>query len=97
QPEPLPPMPGNWNLVWRDEFVGAALDPVWHHAQYWDKDHTVVGDGELQAYDRTAVSVGDGMLHLTAREERKHGVNYVSGLVQTGGHNEDPRRRKFSF
>ena len=92
-----PPVPGKWDLVWRDEFDGDALGAVWHTAQYWDKERTVVGGGELQAYDATAVSVSDGMLHLTAREEAKYGVNYVSGLVQTGGHNEDPRRPRFSF
>ena len=95
--QPRPPVAGRWNLIWRDEFDAAALDPVWHPAQYWDKDHTVVGGGELQAYDRTGASVADGMLRLTARREAKYGVEYVSGLVQTGGHNEDPRRPKFSF
>jgi beta-glucanase (GH16 family) len=88
---------GNWKLVWRDEFEGATLGPVWHCAQYWDKDHTVVGGGELQAYDATGVSIADGMLRLTARAEAKYGVNYVSGLVQAGGHREDPGRAKFAF
>jgi beta-glucanase (GH16 family) len=91
------PLPGEWKLLWHDEFDGAALGPAWHAAQYWDEDHTVVGGGELQAYDATGVSVRDGMLHLTARAEAKYGVDYVSGLVQTGGRRDDPRRPKFSF
>src|SRR5512133_3624971 len=45
------PLPGEWKLLWHDEFDGAALGPAWHAAQYWDEDHTVVGGGELQAYD----------------------------------------------
>ena len=93
---PAAPLPGKWKLVWHDEFDGDALDQVWHTAQYWDKDHTVVRD-ELQAYDATGVSLGGGMLRLTARAEAKYDRNYVSGLVQTGGVRDDPRRPTFSF
>ena len=92
-----PPVEGDWNLIFRDEFAGSALDPVWHTAQYWDNDYTVVGHGELQVYDETAVSVSDGMLHLTAREEAKHGMPYVSGLVQTGGNDWVSDEPRFSF
>jgi beta-glucanase (GH16 family) len=93
---PSAPLPGKWKLVWHDEFDGDAPGRVWHTAQYWDKDHTLVRD-ELQAYDATAVSVAGGMLHLTARAEAKYGRNYVSGLVQAGGVREDPGRPTFSF
>ena len=59
-PVPPPPVGGNWNLIFRDEFAGNGLDPVWHTAQYWDSDYTIVGGGELQVYDATAVSVSGG-------------------------------------
>jgi hypothetical protein len=94
---PAPPLPGLWNLVFRDEFSADALDPVWHPAQYWDHNFTVVGDGELQAYDRSGLSLSDGLLHLTARKEDTHGVPYTSGLVMTGGEQALPASPRFSF
>jgi beta-glucanase (GH16 family) len=92
-----PPLAGNWNMTWHDEFEGTTLNPVWHAAQYWDRDHTIVGQGELEVYDPSAVSVSGGMLHLTAREEEMYGMPYASGLVQTGGYDGDPSLPKFSF
>jgi hypothetical protein len=94
---PAPPLPGLWNLVFRDEFSADALDPVWHPAQYWDHNFTVVGGGELQAYDRSGLSLSDGLLHLTARREDTHGVPYTSGLVMTGGEQALPTSPRFSF
>ena len=91
-----PPVEGDWNMIFNDEFTGTTLDPVWHPTQYWDTNFTVVDD-ELQAYDRTGVSVSGGMLHLTAREEAKHGRRYVSGLVQTGGNDTASDEPRFSF
>ena len=90
-------LPGEWNLIFRDEFSGAALDPVWHPAQYWDHDLTVVGDGELQAYDPTGLSVVGGTLRITAREDDAHGVPYVSGLAMTGGERSLPASPRFNF
>ena len=92
-----PPVAGEWNMVFNDEFDGATLDPVWHPAQYWDVNYTVVGGGELQVYDRSAVTVSGGMLHLTARREEKYGMDYVSGLVQTGGNDTTSDEPKFNF
>src|SRR5262249_245320 len=54
-------------------------------AQWWDQSATVVGKGELEAYDASGVSVSNGALHLTARPDSQYGVPYVSGLVMTGG------------
>lgn len=93
-----PPLDGRWEMIFRDEFDAPILDPVWRTAQYWDSDHTIVGGGELQAYDASGVSVSDGVLHLTARPEEKYaGTPYVSGLVQTGGDDDDPAASKFRF
>ena len=92
-----PPVEGDWRMIFRDEFEGDALNDVWHTAQYWDTDYTVMGNGELQAYDATGVSVSDGMLHLTARQESKYGMPYVSGLVQSGGDDDNPAKPTFNF
>lgn len=92
-----PPVAGDWRLIFRDEFSGAALDPVWRTAQYWDHEVTVVGKDELQAYDATGVSVGGGLLRLTARRDDTHGVPYTSGLVMTGGERSLPASPRFNF
>jgi beta-glucanase (GH16 family) len=92
-----PPVNGDWQMIFRDEFEGDTLNDVWHTAQYWDSDYTLMGNGELQAYDATGVSVSDGMLHLTAREDSKYGVPYVSGLVQSGGDDDNPAKPTFNF
>jgi hypothetical protein len=96
-PTPAPPLPGLWRLAFQDEFSGDTLDPVWHPAQYWDHDFTVPGDGELEAYDRSGLSLSDGQLHLTARQEDTHGVPYTSGMVMTGGERDLPASPRFSF
>ena len=94
---PPPPLPGAWRLAFHDEFTAASLDTVWHPAQYWDHDLTVVGGDELESYDPSGISVGDGMLHLTARKDDVNGVPYVSGLVMTGGEKALPASPRYSF
>ena len=94
----VPPLAGDWTMLWHDEFDGSALDPVWRTTQYWDNTRTIVGQGELEAYDASAVSVGGGMLSLTARKEEKYaGTPYVSGLVQTGGYDGVSGEPTFNF
>jgi hypothetical protein len=96
-PEATPPAPeGNWRMTFRDEFSGTSLNPVWHTAQWWDRQYTIV-EGEEQVYDATGVSVSDGMLHLTERRETKYGMPFVSGLVMTGGAQDVPTLPKFNF
>jgi hypothetical protein len=92
-----PPLPGAWRLAFDDEFSSSTLDPVWHTAQYWDHDLTVVGNGELEAYDPTGVAAADGLLRLTARRDDAHGVPYTSGLAMTGGEAAVPSSPRFSF
>jgi beta-glucanase (GH16 family) len=88
--------PGAWQMIWQDEFNGNQLDPVWHHAQYWDTDFTI-NTGELQVYDRSALSVSGGELRITARRESLHGMEYVSGLAMTGGVRAEPEHPRFNF
>lgn len=92
-----PPVAGNWHATYDDEFNGTSLNPVWHTAEVWDHAVTVVGQGELEAYDASGVSVSDGQLHLTARKDNQYGVPYVSGLVTTGGDQTNPAQSTFSF
>jgi beta-glucanase (GH16 family) len=99
RPDSGPPasLAGDWQMIFRDEFSGDTLDPVWHTAQYWDHDSTVVGWDEMQVYDPSAVSLSGGQLHITAREEDLEGMPYVSGLIQTGGDITVSGEQKFSF
>jgi beta-glucanase (GH16 family) len=90
-------LPGDWKLVFRDEFSGDLPDPVWRTTQYWEHEVTVVGDGELQAYAPSGVSVGGGMLRLTARRDDTYGVPYTSGLVMSGGERAPPASPRFNF
>jgi beta-glucanase (GH16 family) len=94
---PTPPIAGNWQMIFDDEFDGTTLNPVWHTAQYWDHSVTVVGKGELEAYDASGVSVSGGQLQLTARADDQYGVPYVSGLVMTGGDQSNPAQPTFNF
>jgi beta-glucanase (GH16 family) len=84
-------------LSFDDEFNGTTLNPIWHPTEVWEHTATVVGQGELEAYDASGVTVSGGQLHLTAREDTQYGVPYVSGLVTTGGDNTDPAQPKFAF
>lgn len=57
-----------WELVWSDEFDGAAIDDTkWTH----ERNCTGGGNNELQCYtDRSENSfVSDGKLHIVARKE----------------------------
>jgi beta-glucanase (GH16 family) len=92
-----PSIPGNWSIAFDDEFNSTTLNPVWHTAQYWDTTSTVVGGGELEAYDSSGVTVSGGELHLTARADNSYGVPYVSGMVNTGGEEYNPSYPSFSF
>ena len=61
--------PEGWALVWADEFDGAALDTTKWETQTGDgcPDLCGWGNNELQSYQRENVSVGDGVLTITAR------------------------------
>ncbi|MER7751661.1 glycoside hydrolase family 16 protein [Kitasatospora sp. NPDC097643] len=90
-------IPGEWRLVFEDDFDGTSLNPA-----KWSKgnpyvDHgpitPPVGDKELDCYDAGQVAVHAGMLHITAEERQQscddRTLPYVSGMVNT--------KDKFSF
>jgi beta-glucanase (GH16 family) len=77
-----PPPP--WQLVWSDEFDGAALDTT-----KWAIDTgNGFGTGQ-QDYDTARpdnVSVAGGQLVLTALSESYQGASYTSGRIESNGH-----------
>ena len=69
-----------WNLVWEDDFTGSSLNTAnWSYQTGgggW-------GNNELQYYQAANVSVGSGMLSITAKEESVSGYNYTSARIRT--------------
>jgi beta-glucanase (GH16 family) len=75
-----------WQLVWSDQFDGNAVN-----TRHWTFD---IGNGrggwgnnELEYYTSRPqnVYVGDGMLHIVAREESYQGHYYTSAKLKTRG------------
>lgn len=71
-----------WNLVWEDEFTGTSLDGTnWSYqtgASGW-------GNNELQYYRNGTnnVTVSNGVLKITAKEESYMGADYTSARIRT--------------
>ncbi|MFF7991156.1 family 16 glycosylhydrolase [Kitasatospora xanthocidica] len=91
-------IPGDWHLVFEDEFDGGSLDRAkWStgspDAAHPDGVTPPVNTKELDCYDASQVSVGDGLLRITAVEKQQscggRTLPYVSGMVNSKG--------KFSF
>jgi len=76
--------PAGWTLVWADEFDGTTVDPTKWEAQLGDgcPDLCGWGNNELQAYTAENLSVGDGTLKITARQ---NGDDYTSSRIRTLG------------
>ncbi len=78
-----------WVLVWSDEFDGAALDASRWNIQTGDGTAEGIpgwGNNELQSYQAANISVSDGVLIITAREEDAgDGHAYTSGRINTAG------------
>lgn len=77
---------GPLNLVWSDEFDGAALDPdVWLF-QVGDGTAEGIpgwGNNELQYYQAENAVLENGILKITAKAESVGGYNYTSARITT--------------
>lgn len=96
-----PPTPGNWRLVFHDEFDGSRLDrDRWATCFDWNRGGCTIGTSkELQWYLPGQVSVGGGKLTLTAARRTTQGSDgqvypWTSGMISTGRDNwyAQPRR-----
>lgn len=100
-PDSKPPIDGNWVLTFVDEFNGSGLSEKWT-PQYWWWDGDTGDNGELQRYDKSALTVKDGVLYITATKESgkakfdKKTYQYKSGLLTTGG-SENGHKPGYSF
>ena len=72
------PSPG-WRLVWADEFEGDTLNT----SNWTPQDKASPRNHELEDYDPANVLVRDGNLVLVSKREKRDGMNYTSGLVNS--------------
>ena len=74
------------NLVWNDEFDGTALDESKWSYQTGDGCSEGIcgwGNSELQFYKAENATVSNGILQITAKEERVRGSRYTSARIRT--------------
>jgi beta-glucanase (GH16 family) len=78
-----PALPGNWNLIFDDEFNvdGVPSSSTWTQS-LWGMKHW---SGLADVADPSAVTTAGGVLSITARQQQLSGSNYVSGIIDTGG------------
>lgn len=83
--EPL--MSQEWQLVWADEFDGDTLDMTKWSYQIGDGSLEGLpsgwGNKELQYYRAENVSVGNGVLTITAKQEQFDDKEYTSARIRT--------------
>jgi beta-glucanase (GH16 family) len=109
-PKPPPvvstlPAPGDWRLVFHDEFEDSELDTGrWATCYDWNQDGcTNAGNDEQQWYLPGQVSVSGGRLTLTAERRTTRGSDgrtypWVSGMISTGRDHWNARpRRTFTY
>lgn len=76
----------NWTLVWADEFDGDTLNTAkWSYMIGDGSDYGIPGWGnnELQFYQEENVTVGNGVLTITAKRENVQTSQFTSGRIRT--------------
>ncbi len=86
--DPLDPEyvdPAKWTLWWHDEFDGSSLNEDYWSYQIGDgsPSNPGWGNGEEQYYRQENVTVGDGVLTITAKKEDYGGKSYTSSRIRT--------------
>lgn len=77
---------GSWSLVWSDEFDGNSLNSENWNIQNGDGSEyglTAWGNAEQQWYKEENISVVDGNLVISAKEEPTNGYPYTSGRMRS--------------
>lgn len=88
---PTPTLPGDWQLVFSDEFDGTTLDQQYWSTCFWwgESGCTIKSNNELQWYQPENVTLAAGILRLTARQSEIRAPDgklfaYTSGMISTG-------------
>jgi len=92
-PSPMPVgQPGEWNLIFQDEFDADILDEtVWHKCFWWASETCAIEPQNPDGlYNPDDAYIENGILRLRAQERDMVAWNgdlyhYTSGLVITGG------------
>ena len=85
-----PPDSVNWNLIWRDEFDGDALDPEkWTMGQEWDQEECDYPEVQV-VNGKELVEVSNGTLKMKSWKEESGGKPYVGSLVKTRRSGSNP-------
>lgn len=71
-----------YQLVWSDEFNGAAVDTT---AWVFDTGNSGWGNNELEFYKEANASVANGNLIITAKKEAAGTAQYTSARIKTEG------------
>ena len=75
-----------WNLIWSDEFSGAANTPPDQTKWTYDLGGGGWGNSELETYTNSTQNVyQDGQGHLVIQALRDSQGNYTSGRIKTEG------------
>ena len=77
---------GTWSLVWSDEFDGSSLNTDNWNIQTGDGSEyglTAWGNAEQEWYKAENITVADGNLVITAKEEPTNGYPYTSGRMRS--------------
>ena len=77
---------GNWTMVWSDEFDGSTLNTENWNIQSGDGTEfglTAWGNNEEEWYQAENITVADGNLVITAKEEASNGYPYTSGRMRS--------------
>lgn len=78
----------DWTLVWSDEFTGELLDMNKWSYQLGDGSSQGLsgwGNNEGEYYQEANAVVRDGLLTITAKEEKVKGYKYTSARIRTKG------------
>jgi beta-glucanase (GH16 family) len=79
-PRPTTPIGPGFQLAFAEEFDGEQLDPSrWKSGMPW-ADHTL---GEAATYRQRGLSLGDGILTMTATNQQSGGRPYTSGAINS--------------
>jgi len=76
----------SWTMVWSDEFGGSALNTDNWNIQSGDGSEyglTAWGNNEEEWYQAQNITVADGNLVITAKEEATNGYPYTSGRMRS--------------
>lgn len=86
-----------WNIVWDDEFNGAAIDQsIW---TFETGNNGGWGNSELEYYtSRTNNAyVSGGLLHIVAQQESTNGFSFTSARMKTQGLYATPTYGRFEW